>query len=501
MAKAIVVGVSDYSKINGCDDLPFCKNDLYAIQESLVNGLNFNKNDILLLGEFNTVTNSDINTAFSSIVNEEDETLIFYFSGHGGKGLVCLSDCFLEIKDLINSIEKLKFKNKIIILDCCQAGNFTISQTPQIDITQMVSSFAGHGYAVLASCSSQEKSGFHPTKKISLYTSFICDALQFRSIIKKGKKSLEDIKDVVYTLAKQWNIESNKKIQTPIFRKNIGGTVFFDVEEYNPYQKHSVFEETDEYIIYEVEPVHTANTKRYSVKIILRNMYDLEKIAELSKEIVNKAKFYEVYSNESSEISMSGKIANIIWCYFGYDESDLINGRFALITTWIDDTQDKKKFYKLTSNTFMLNDVFFKKIDCYSILKNSTETQISKEELIRLTNELTFELLNVAEKYIGMFYEYQNKEIIEDQFIEKVFPLNNEINKLFLKQSDLPVAPDDLHDWSQANIDIASSIYDFSLFYNKKYLNKSKSENREWLIKDSIKRYENALEKLKKIQI
>lgn len=496
MVKAILIGVSDYSQIDGCIDLPWCKNDIYAVENALMKGLNCNKKNIFLLGESNTVTISDINSAFDSTVSEGSDTLIFYFSGHGGRNILCLSDCLLSLQKLIDHIEKLNFKNKIIILDCCHAGDFTISQASQIDIDQMVSSFVGYGYAVLASCSSRETSGFHPTKELSLYTSFVCEALQFRPIIRKGKKSLEDIQNTVSCLAKMWNSKNNSKIQQPIFRENIGGTIYFDIEEYNPYQKQIVFEETDDYIIYEVEPSHISNIKRYAVKVILKNMYDRDKMSELSKEIVNKAKYYEVYSNKNSEVLNKGKLANIIWCYFAYDESDIINARYAFQTTWVDDYQDKNHWYRLSKNCFMVNDVHFTEFPYYNMLKRLTTTQISEDELINITKDMMIKLINESEIYIRIFREYQNGEMSELQFIEEVSPICEQIDILYRKQSNLPVAPDNLCDWAQANIEIACSIHDISLFYNKRYYEKWGSQNRELLMKNSIKRYERGLEKL-----
>lgn len=379
MVKAVLVGVSDYSKNSSCNyDLPYCRNDIFAIQKSLVNGLNVNVDDINLLGANNSVTIKDLETMLNNILCDNYETFIFYFSGHGGKNILCLSDSNITIENLIDVIGRLNFKNKVIILDSCHSGSFDVEQQSTLDINQTVDSFIGHGYAVLASCGANETSGFRPNKRISLYTSFICDALQFKSTIRKGRKTLESIQETVYYLGKIWNENNSCKIQQPIFRENIGGTIYFNVDEYVPYEKKQIFEETEDYIIYEVDPVHTSNTKRYSLKVILRQMYDIEKMSEISMEIINKAKYFEVFANEISESSKKDKIANIIWCYFGYDESDIINGRYFLKTTWVDDLQNKDHWYRLSKNSFILNNIHFDKVSYYSLLKSLQTTKISR---------------------------------------------------------------------------------------------------------------------------
>ncbi len=93
-------------------------------------------------------------------------------------------------------------------------------------------------------------------------------------------------------------------------------TIFFDIEEYNPYKVTKIYEECDKYIIYDVEPVHYGNVKRLSVKVILRYQSSMEQIAEIAYEIKNKVLYYEVHQNKISEARYGGRAANIVWCYF-----------------------------------------------------------------------------------------------------------------------------------------------------------------------------------------
>ncbi len=172
----------------------------------------------------------------------------------------------------------------------------------------------------MASCGANQSSGFNEDNEISLYTSFVCDALTARFLIKKGKKSLEAINEAIFHLAEVSNRKGKHNFQQPVFRSSVGGTIFFDVEVYNPYKIANVYEETDNYIIYNVEPVHHANAKRLSVKVILRFQSSMEQIAEIATEIKDKVLNYDVYQNEIAEAHYKGRAANIVWCYFGYDE-------------------------------------------------------------------------------------------------------------------------------------------------------------------------------------
>lgn len=500
VVRALLVGVCEYPTLN-CTPLPLCKNDLYAMKNALIDGLNINSNNIVLCGETGMVTLSElifsINYTLSNATNED--TFIFYFSGHGGKNCLALSDGLIGLQDLIDAIEGVKTRNKIVILDSCHSGGFSLNNMPKMNINETVETFAGHGYAVLASCGAEQTSGFNGIKKISLYTSFVCDALKCRFLIRKGKKSLEDINNAIFRFAEISNKKGKSNIQQPIFRSSIGGTVFFDVEEYNPYNIEKVYEETDKYIIYDVEPVHHGTAKRLSVKAILRFQSSMEEISKIAREIKNKVLYYEVHKNKISEEHHKGKPANIVWCYFGYDEDDMVNCNFICHTTWVDDLQDKEWWYRTTKNTLFVNDIHLEVHSSYEMIKGFQENTISKDEFIKLIRKYSLDIIWVAEQYIKIFREYLNNTLTEEQLIESVVPLNEKISICFLKQSDLPIPPNDLHEWAHVHMKIACTIHDFSLFYNRINLDTWSSEARKRLMLNAIKQYGIELDELAKV--
>lgn len=92
------------------NDLPFCKNDVDLMERSLQNGLNIENHDITTCGN-GTVTKHDFVESLSrnaTITNPED-TLIFYFSGHGTnisqQHHLVLSDTLISTNELILNLE------------------------------------------------------------------------------------------------------------------------------------------------------------------------------------------------------------------------------------------------------------------------------------------------------------------------------------------------------------------------------------------------------------
>ncbi|MDX5688995.1 caspase family protein, partial [Clostridioides difficile] len=172
--------------------------------------------------------------------------------------------------------------------------------------------------------------------------------------------------------------------QNPIFRSNILGDIYFNVKDYKSYIKKKVFQEHDDYIIYNVKSLHISIIKRYSVEVILKNKFSYCDISEISKEVFDIVKSVEVYNSEIGEDRLKGKDANIIWVYFGKDEIDMINGIYMCKTTWIDKYQEKDIWYSVNGkNKFFINGVHTETYDNYESLKSYiSQNTITKEKAV-----------------------------------------------------------------------------------------------------------------------
>ena len=98
--------------------LPSYEMDLKLMENALIEGLRLSKDTIRTLGNSGIVKMRSFVRAlmeFSSMIEEEDG-FILYFSGHGCNGDLCFSDGMINIQSIIDFVEKLKSKNKIIII-------------------------------------------------------------------------------------------------------------------------------------------------------------------------------------------------------------------------------------------------------------------------------------------------------------------------------------------------------------------------------------------------
>lgn len=503
--RALIVGISNYSA-SGRDNLPFCKNDIYAVNDALVQGLNTNPTDIILCGETGQVTCTGFIAALSQLMNatDDDDTVIVYFSGHGkiedNEHYLIFTDKIVKTQQIIGFLEGIKAKAKILLLDCCFAGDFKVDGTAVFSVDQTINDFAGKGYVVIASSNAQQYSSAHPQKRISLFTSFLCEALTSPFLIKEGRKSLFDIWKLLFMFLENWNKNHPEDAQNPIYRANIGGTIYFDIEDYHPYVVKEFYADYDSYMIYSVKPLHSSIAKRYSVQVILKQPMSYSEIAAINQKIVKQVKCLNIYSNRKQEQKWKYRYANLVFCYFGLDEIDMKNTNYICHTTWADDTQDKSWWYRLSRNSEVIDDIHFNFHSYYKSLKIFTEEHTgTREQVIAQTRSIITRMVTLAEQLISLYNEYINGTKGEEDFKKDIAPILIELNELYRAETDLDIAPNDLKEWSQLCSNLAGTIHDLSLYYGLNNFADRTPENRKACMDLSIRQYYKDLEKLRSI--
>lgn len=500
--KVILAGVSDYAAI-GAANLPFCKNDVLLMRKTLVNGLDIDPADIITLGLNDTLHYSDFLKSFTLLQPEihEDDTLIVYFSGHGtntNKGhFLVFSDGCLSTQYLIEAINRIGVKNKLIILDSCYSGNYTIMPGDTINSEDWLEEFANNGCAVISSSSKSQVSRLHPEQGVSIFTYFFCLAARNCFSIKRETVSLDRIREMVFVLLDRWNQGHPDMVQNPIFRSNIGGTIMFPTKDPNIYHVNTVSAEHDDYSICSVEPVHFANVKRLRVRAILKHEVTPEELAAINWKIIKEVSYADVYQSEIAEKRFKGKPANIVFCFFGYDIDDITNSTYAYRTTWADHNQDRKHWYAPSKHSMDIQDIHIDIYDGYLSIKAFEKAHTGDRQIIiGEEKRIVAEVIKLAQSVIGEYNEYRNSEIDESELISRLKPILPQIERLFFEESDLDIPPTDIHDWTYACTALVSTVHDFTYYYNEKYLNTRTLENRRQCMDMTISRYHDDLNKL-----
>lgn len=223
-------------------------------------------------------------------------------------------------------------------------------------------------------------------------------------------------------------------------------------------------------------------------------------IAEINKEIVRKALNLDIYSNPRQEMRWAGK-PNLIFCYYCFDETDIINGNFLCNTTWCDDSQDREYWYKTGKDKEMISGVHFHHSTYYQQLKSFVEEHTgTTETLVQKTKEIISRMVTLAERVIALFNEYLNGNKTENEFKNDISDISKELSQLYLEESNLDIPPDDISDWCQLNSNLAATIHDFTLFYGNNAFASRTQNNRKDCMNIAIERYYKDLEALKQAE-
>lgn len=493
---AILAAVGDYTGMN-IANLPTHQADLSFIKSSLVQGLMVDPDNICVLGSRGTVSAKELAIAlknFSGLLTEND-TLIFYFSGHGRKNELVFSDITLRLNSVLDYFNSLKCKNSLIILDCCFAGDFEMNGPRQMMLEDTISAFTGKGIAIMASSSADGVSRLGIGRKSSLYTEIVGSAMMSKRRMRKGYISLDDINDDVFFMMEMWNKQNPDKTQNPIFRSNLVGTLYFRVSDETPYTQKEIQYKEASYTVYGAKPLSTNKYKRFCVFIIFDNDDPYRKLPEITQEVVEKLKNEKVFSSERSEKKFGNKSAHAIWCYFGKDEDDMIQHTHYAYTIWAANDELKKLYFRENKSSEITDGIYIYKNSSYEMLKKMQEPTISREEFVQQNKMFLSEIVNMAELFICDLREIPNKTLAVADVQNKYQEWSLKVRRKYIALSEMDSAPSDLYEWSNEITNLAGCIVDLSLL-----LEENIGEREMWLINNSIRLYNESLIRLKELE-
>ena len=500
---ALLIGVGDYKKMN-IKDLPSYKMDLALIGSSLIAGLKCEKDHIrFMAGEDNNgiVNMSSLAIAIKALREtlSDDDTFIFYFSGHGSFENLIFSDGGVDQQSVINFIDMMPCKNKIVILDCCHSGNFNTYNGNHIGIEQSVDEFVGHGIAVYASSAENEVSRLGPDGKHSMFTGALAAAMISPVIVHKGMIELGRLYEETQYLVKAWNKKYPDKAQNPIFRSNIGGTLFFKVSDYKPYEPGNYTLENEKYKIVNVKSISNVSEKRLCAFVILKNKSTVKELYPITKEIAGAIKYADIYSGKRDKLRFANKPAKAVWCYFGNDESDIINGNHEFYTIYASEDV-RGKYYCENKNMTILKDICIFSNTSYELVKNIQKRTVTKEEYIKQCRNFLKLFIDRAQDFCTDLQEVENQKLTFMQLQVKYKQWVENVKHEYIRLSDMEIPPDDIHDWAEEILSLSGWVVDISIYLNDCEKEGGVSESKRWLIKKAVRNYYDSLERLRVLE-
>lgn len=237
-AWAVLVGINHY------DDpfiasLKVCVDDVTAIQKALAGRYQAAR----LLTDATPAhlpTRANILGELSTIAQtaDEDDLLLFYFSGHGkaegGESYLLARDTrvaafkqtAVAMKDIREIIEGSPAHAKVIVLDACHSGASIGKAEPTMTPEFIRRVFEeAEGMAVLASCKQGQQSWELPEEGRSVFTYFLLDALTGKADLdSKGFVTVSDASRYVTDGVKTWAVDKGVP-QTPTLQYAVAGDI------------------------------------------------------------------------------------------------------------------------------------------------------------------------------------------------------------------------------------------------------------------------------------
>ena len=214
------------------DNISFCHNDLFLLQETLINFCDYAKENVHSQMIYKDADESDCEywySEISKICNKMTpyDSILFYFAGHG---MALGEDAFLLLPNSVpgdelntalslsknNHILKKSKGNAFVIIDACHSGLDVRGDMSAGFVTKLLDK----SWATLASCSEKECSYPDSKKEQGIFTYCISEA------IKKWKKeseiTIEELKIVVSEMLEKW-CEDTGLSQHPTLNGSIVG--------------------------------------------------------------------------------------------------------------------------------------------------------------------------------------------------------------------------------------------------------------------------------------
>jgi len=492
MIKALLVGAGTFE--NNDNNLLCCPYDIKEMKKALTVGLCCEEKNVLSLGTENKVNKTNFIQHFNRFCDniQADDITFFYFSGHGktinNDHYLILSDSGVATKDLIGEIRKTKVKNAIFIFDTCYSGMVLE------DIKESLHNLSGSNIKIIASCEKAEKAFVMPNGEVSTFTWFLSNAICDNSIIRKGEKSLFDIINLTKLYLEIYT-NHTKESQSATYQSLGMYDIYFKIFDWEESEKPNFSKTFDNYSIVSVEPLHTSSSKRYAAKILLDKPFNLTELSCLSNDIVNELSVAEIYKNDKQKLIWAHKPIDVVYLYFALDMQDIEEGNFLIRAIWVNENCD----YKIPVNhRVTLNNISFAPDTSYFekkqyVIEHTAKSEEYRKHILPLLHEMT----TSSEKLIYYFNEFQNGNLAETDFLTKIKTLVKNMDKIFIKSSNLPFPPKQLKLFDERAMSVLAAGHDLSLVYQESSISPQETIRKKHHMLQLIKAYYDSIEIIK----
>jgi hypothetical protein len=244
------------------------------------------------------------------------------------------------------------------------------------------------------------------------------------------------------------------------------------------------------YSIFQQKDVSFGGAKRFSAQILIDKHYSKEVLRKIIKELTEKLRKDTYCRNDLVRNRWGDSPAHVVWLDIGHSLEDLNLSNWSCQSQWIDPLLDKNMRplglhgSELYENIEILWNEDYKKME--SLFETHSGT---KNEVLTLLFKLLDEMDSVSQNAINLFKQYMEGDISENAFIKGMQQLAPKIDQIYNESGNVPLPPPDCKDFYQACQNIFATFQNIALYYSEIGLKKWKRNNRDSLMKSTIKSF------------
>lgn len=248
--------------------------------------------------------------------------------------------------------------------------------------------------------------------------------------------------------------------------------------------------ERSRYTIIGPKDLSYIGAKRYSATVLLDRRYPKDVIRMIIQEVTQKLKNSNHYRSKKIEAQWGKTPTHVVWIFVACDLEDIQSVNWICQTEWIDLSLPMDMRPASLNGNEKLGDINILWNDEYKPRKEFLESQtVTKEVLLRQIEPILIEMLELGKRAIEYFQKYQSGKIPEGVFISKMQEMEPRVSELYHESGNLPLPPPDCGDYDQACQCIFTDTYNMFIYYSKTELGNWTKGNKDWLMQNTIKRF------------